>query len=135
MVHGTEILTISRMKQYRNSSMWKWKNTLILLSKVIKTCHRLVKLKGSFLGSYQEPEIHIKAIENYARPIIRIAMENIPIHDLLLKMQKNAFIWLILMDEYGGTSGLVTVEDILEEIVKEIHDEFDIDEIASIREN
>jgi CBS domain containing-hemolysin-like protein len=60
-------------------------------------------------------------------------MENIPIHDLLLKMQKERIHMAILMDEYGGTSGLVTVEDILEEIVGEIRDEFDIDEVASIR--
>ena len=52
-----------------------------------------------------------------------------PIHDLLVKMQKDRVHMAILMDEYGGTAGLVTVEDILEEIVGEIRDEFDADEV------
>ena len=71
-------------------------------------------------------------IEKFVIPVIN-TMESIPINDLLLKMQKERTHIAILLDEYGGTSGLVTVEDILEEIVGEIRDEFDDDEIADIR--
>ncbi|WP_026694460.1 hemolysin family protein [Peribacillus kribbensis] len=68
----------------------------------------------------------------YIKPVIRV-IETVPIHDLLLRMQKDRAQLAILIDEYGGTSGLVTVEDILEEIVGEIRDEFDTDEVADIR--
>lgn len=71
-------------------------------------------------------------LPSFINPVIRV-IENIPIHDLLVKMQKERTHVAILMDEYGGTSGLVTAEDILEEIVGEIRDEFDEDEVAEIR--
>ncbi|MDF2557944.1 MAG: hypothetical protein K0R71_1772 [Bacillales bacterium] len=71
-------------------------------------------------------------IQHFMRPIIRV-IDSIPIQDLLVKMQKERIHLAVLMDEYGGTSGLVTVEDILEEIVGEIRDEFDADEINEIR--
>jgi CBS domain containing-hemolysin-like protein len=58
------------------------------------------------------------------RPIIAVP-ESIKISDLLRRMQRSKTQIAILIDEYGGTSGLVTLEDIMEEIVGEIQDEFD----------
>lgn len=65
-------------------------------------------------------------IRSVLRPILTVP-ESVPISSLLKQMQKERTALALLIDEYGGTSGLVTVEDILEEIVGEIHDEFDED--------
>ena len=48
-----------------------------------------------------------------------------PVDDLLTEMQARQIHVAIVIDEYGGTAGLVTIEDILEEIVGEIADEYD----------
>jgi CBS domain containing-hemolysin-like protein len=92
----------------------------------------LVNIKEVMTDLIGNEKLSTETLENYTRPIIRV-IETIPIHDLLVKMQKDRVHMAILMDEYGGTSGLVTVEDILEEIVGEIRDEFDMDEVPMIR--
>lgn len=59
--------------------------------------------------------------------------ETTPVKDLLKKMQKDGVHIAVLVDEYGGTSGIVTIEDVLEQIVGEIRDEFDADEEEEIQ--
>ncbi|RCX23608.1 CBS domain containing-hemolysin-like protein [Fontibacillus phaseoli] len=76
--------------------------------------------------------IHIKDLirsntqdyRDLLRPIMAVP-ESIQISDLMKRMQRGKTQIAILIDEYGGTSGMVTLEDIVEEIVGEIQDEFD----------
>ncbi|MGZ6269865.1 MAG: hemolysin family protein [Candidatus Limnocylindrales bacterium] len=59
--------------------------------------------------------------------------ESMTIDDLLHELQRRKVHIAIVVDEYGGTAGLVTIEDLLEEIVGEIQDEYDVEEPISVR--
>jgi CBS domain containing-hemolysin-like protein len=63
-------------------------------------------------------------LHRIARNLIRIP-ETKPIDELLREFQKVRQHMAIVVDEYGGTSGIVTLEDLIEEIIGDIHDEFD----------
>ncbi|AXH99909.1 HlyC/CorC family transporter [Sporosarcina sp. PTS2304] len=92
----------------------------------------LVNMKHLLTAYIKDPTNGSKSVLNYMQPIIRV-IETMPIGDLLLKIQRERIHMAILLDEYGGTSGLVTIEDILEEIVGEIRDEFDLDELPELQ--
>lgn len=64
------------------------------------------------------------SLETIARKPVTVP-ESMPIKDVLRSLQKNRSELAIVIDEYGGTAGIVTTEDILEELVGEIQDEFD----------
>jgi len=91
----------------------------------------IVNIKD-ILTSHIQREIVNKSITPFIKPVISV-IETIPIQQLLLKLQKERTHMAILLDEFGGTAGLVTVEDIIEEIVGDIRDEFDSDEIPEVR--
>ena len=92
----------------------------------------LVNMKNLLTAYIKDPENGDVPVSEYMQPIIRV-IETMAIGDLLLKIQRERIHMAILMDEYGGTSGLVTIEDILEEIVGEIQDEFDMDEVPEVQ--
>ena len=63
-------------------------------------------------------------VEQHMRPPVFVP-ENKEAADLLRDMQRNQIHLAIVVDEYGGTAGIITIEDIIEEIVGEIADEYD----------
>jgi CBS domain containing-hemolysin-like protein len=72
-----------------------------------------------------------QSLEKFIRPILTVP-ESMEISRVLKLMQRKHSQLAIVVDEYGGTAGLLTTEDILEEIVGELHDEFDEDERPTV---
>lgn len=70
--------------------------------------------------------------QNLIRPALFVP-ENKMIGDLLRDFQSNKIHIAVVVDEFGGTSGIVTMEDIIEEIVGEINDEYDEDEHTYVK--
>lgn len=95
------------------------------------------------IGVLHIKELAHKIIENdhdfKIRDILKpafYAYEYIPVVDLFKQMRAKNISISIIIDEYGGTSGLVTMEDILEELVGEIDDEYDNEkEVTKINDN
>lgn len=87
-----------------------------------------VVLYKDLLKCYVNPNQDLlEPLETIAKPVL-YAPENKKITQLLQEFRNKQIHMAIIVDEYGGTEGIVTIEDILEELVGEIEDEYDIGE-------
>ena len=98
---------------------------------------RLDNMEGIVMAKdiieYSDDKHKLQSIEALIRPVAFVP-EAMPVPDLLREFQKVKNKMAIVVDEHGGVSGLVTMEDVVEEIVGEIQDEYDTEE-AQIVEN
>jgi CBS domain containing-hemolysin-like protein len=88
-------------------------------------------LKDIVAWSHEHPGVHGQEATEKVATVMRAATyvpDSKPVDELLRQMQAQRIHVAIVIDEYGGTAGLVTIEDILEEIVGEITDEYDTNE-------
>jgi len=77
-----------------------------------------------------DTEAHVRTVDSLMRKDVHFVPESKLGSDLLREMQRNNIRMAIVVDEYGGVAGLVTIEDLVEEIVGEIRDEHDKAEIV-----
>jgi CBS domain containing-hemolysin-like protein len=87
-----------------------------------------VVLYKDLLKCYASKTLQLSdCIETIAKPVL-YTPENKKVSQLLQEFRTKQIHMAIVVDEYGGTEGIVTIEDILEELVGEIEDEYDVDE-------
>ena len=79
------------------------------------------------MRAFREPGGTEKSVRDMVRPA-RFVPETKRVAELMPEMQKDKIHMAIVVDEYGGTAGLVTLEDLIEELVGEIVDEYDAEE-------
>jgi CBS domain containing-hemolysin-like protein len=86
-------------------------------------------LKDLVRRDFEAPDVEFtQRVEEIMRPAIFVP-DSKPVDALLSEMQTMRHHIAVVVDEYGGTAGLITIEDLLEEIVGEITDEYDEEEI------
>lgn len=84
----------------------------------------LFQVLASALSQPEQSDLLNQPIETLVKPVL-FAPENKPVSELMQEFRKQKVHLAIVVDEYGGTEGIVTIEDILEEIVGDIQDEYD----------
>jgi CBS domain containing-hemolysin-like protein len=90
-------------------------------------------LKDVVRRDFEAPDVEFtQRVDEVMRPALYVP-ESKPVDALLSEMQASRQHIAVVVDEYGGTAGLVTIEDLLEEIVGEITDEYDAEQVETER--
>jgi CBS domain containing-hemolysin-like protein len=130
MVPRTDIVFIERTKTVRQAlslCLRSGFSRIPVIGESADDVVGIVYLKDLVRRSYDYREGEsTETVESVMRPPVFVP-DSKPVDELLREMQAGRNHVAIVIDEYGGTAGLVTIEDILEEIVGEIADEYDVE--------
>jgi CBS domain containing-hemolysin-like protein len=136
MVPRNDVIYIERHKNLRQTMSLFLRSGFSRLPVIDDNLDHVVGIaymKDIVRRDFEAPDVEFtQRIEEMMRPAYWVP-ESKPIDELLSEMQTRRQHLAIVVDEYGGTAGLVTIEDLLEEIVGEITDEYDEEEIETER--
>jgi CBS domain containing-hemolysin-like protein len=132
MVPRTEVVYIERYKNLRQTLSLFLRSGFSRVPVIGENLDEVVGfayLKDIVRRDFEAPDVEFtQRIDEVMRPPYFVP-ESKPADALLSEMQANRQHIAVVVDEYGGTAGLVTIEDVLEEIVGEITDEYDEDTV------
>jgi CBS domain containing-hemolysin-like protein len=127
MVPRTDMITIATgetashaMRMFLQSG----RSRLPIIGAGVDDLQGVLYLKDLLAAVWEDEAQLAQPIDDFARPPAYVP-ESLPVDDLLRQMQREAIHMAIVVDEFGGVAGLVTIEDALEEIVGEMQDEHD----------
>ena len=137
MVPRTEMVYIELGKTLRQAvslSLRSGFSRIPVIGEDLDDVRGILYLKDAIRRIYDNPRAEAsETVDSLMRPPT-FTPDSKPIDELLREMQLNHRHVVVIVDEFGGTAGLATIEDILEEIVGEIVDEHDGDEVPPVTE-
>lgn len=95
------------------------------IDKIVGFVHLKDLLFLVYQKTHQPEGAETRSVSDVMRPVV-VVPETIAVEGILESMQRDRNYLVIVADEYGGTAGMITVEDLFEEIIGEFYDEFDI---------
>lgn len=115
---------IARFREAQHSRIPVYRETLDDPIGVIHVKDVLGLIERAPDGTLRWPDVPIASLKRD----VEVVPPSMPARDLLLRMQRSHNHIALVIDEYGGTDGLISIEDLVEQIVGDIDDEHDVDE-------